>query len=313
MNFKFSKVSEVIAIIRRQYKSWIIAILLLICGFLLYRSFFLIYNPYPAIDISRNFIDQENFIVNIQPLRDYLNDIQTQYPKSQVSIYFEFLNTGANIAVNKDTRIWPASLPKVPVASIIMKKVESGQLHLGDQVTIQQSDLDTHSGILYTLGAGFQISINDLLTQMLVNSDNTADHALLRLITADDEQGLISDNGVNELFNAQGLVSAKEYAQFFKSLYESSYLDERDSEKILDLLSRSTYTSFMSEGLPTGVRFARKWGIDLIHSSYLEAGIVYVPQRPYLLVVMFGNTDEDTAKKLFKDISQHAYQYVSTY
>jgi D-alanyl-D-alanine carboxypeptidase len=46
--------------------------------------------------------------------------------KKSISIYYEQLNSGANISVNKDLRLWPASLTKLPVALVVMKKIESG-------------------------------------------------------------------------------------------------------------------------------------------------------------------------------------------
>src|SRR4030043_909737 len=70
-------------------------------------------NPYPLIDISRSFIPQEHFIVNLQPLREDLRKVSEEAGYNAISIYIEFLNTGANIAINQDLKIWPASLFKV--------------------------------------------------------------------------------------------------------------------------------------------------------------------------------------------------------
>ena len=86
---------------------------------------------YPFIDISRHFIDPTDFIVNLQPLREELRALAEPLPSDSMTIYVEYLNTGANIAINNDTKIWPASLAKLPLAMAVMKKVESGtwQLH----------------------------------------------------------------------------------------------------------------------------------------------------------------------------------------
>src|SRR3990167_2279491 len=57
-------------------------------------------NQFPLLNPARKFIKQEDLIVNFQPLRDYLND-KYEVDKN-VSIYFEYLSTGANISLNKD-------------------------------------------------------------------------------------------------------------------------------------------------------------------------------------------------------------------
>src|SRR3989344_9544694 len=67
-------------------------------------------NPYPYIDISRNFIPQEHFITTLQPLRDELNQLVAKEAEggSTVSVYIEYLNTGANVSINTQIGIWPA-------------------------------------------------------------------------------------------------------------------------------------------------------------------------------------------------------------
>jgi hypothetical protein len=78
-------------------------------------------NNYPLIDPSRQFIPQEDYIINIQPLRDYLTSLGKQYP-DRISVYYEQLNSGANISVNKNLRLFPASLTKLPLAIVVVRK-----------------------------------------------------------------------------------------------------------------------------------------------------------------------------------------------
>src|SRR3972149_9138706 len=59
-------------------------------------------DQYNLLNPARKFIKQEDLIVNFQPLRDYLND-KYEVDKN-VSIYFEYLSTGANISLNKEDR-----------------------------------------------------------------------------------------------------------------------------------------------------------------------------------------------------------------
>src|SRR3989344_6090143 len=57
-------------------------------------------SKFSLLNPARAFIKQKDLIVNFQPLRDYLNDKYEADPN--VSVYFEYLPTGASIAINKD-------------------------------------------------------------------------------------------------------------------------------------------------------------------------------------------------------------------
>lgn len=86
---------------------------------------------------------EENIITTLQPIRLKFNEIvQKNGPKS-ISIYFEYLNTGANISINQDLRILPASLIKVPLAMAVMKKIERGEWLLSNELILMKEDRDT--------------------------------------------------------------------------------------------------------------------------------------------------------------------------
>src|SRR3989344_250215 len=57
-------------------------------------------DQYNLLNPARKSVEQEDLIINFQPLRDYLNDKYEADPN--ISIYFEYLPTGASIATNKD-------------------------------------------------------------------------------------------------------------------------------------------------------------------------------------------------------------------
>jgi beta-lactamase class A len=271
------------------------------------------YIKYPLLDPAENFIEQSNYIVNIEPLRKFLISEQGKIGENKISIYLESLNSGANIAVNRDLRMFPASLAKLPLALVVMNKVENKELQLTDMETVAPEDIDGRSGSLQNSVPGTSYSINALLSALLINSDNTAQHMLLKLITPEDMQDLINNTGLEALADSNGKISAKEFSRFFRALYTSSYLSRDDSQKLLKMLSASTFKDFLSQGLPSQVPFAHKYGEDINAHIYIDSGIVYLPQRPYMMTVMIQNVDRATAQEIMKTISSRAYQYFSTF
>src|SRR6266581_4865476 len=61
---------------------------------------------YSLIDPAREFIPQSDYIINIQPLRNYLIELNKQIGDQNISLYYEQLNSGANISINKDLRLF---------------------------------------------------------------------------------------------------------------------------------------------------------------------------------------------------------------
>ncbi len=271
---------------------------------------------YPLIDPARDLIAQEHFIVNIQPLRETLFEIEQRDDGLDFSLYFEYLNTGANISLNNELRVWPASLLKLPMAIAVMKRVEVGQWTLNESLELLEKDKGTKYGTLWQKESGSKIVIVELLREMLTFSDNTAYNIFSRNIDKNDLIKTVVELGIEDLFNEVGLMSTKEYSRFFRALYTSSILKRESSQKLLELLAATEFREFLSAGLPTGTMFSHKFGIQEDLGAYLDSGIVYIPNRPYLITVAIKGTDapgeREMASALMKEISQATFQFIST-
>lgn len=274
-------------------------------------------SQYPLINVARNFIDQKHFITNLQPLRDDLNKLVAENGPSAISIYFEFLNTGANISINPDAKIWPASLVKVPLAMGVMKKIENGDWTEENELVLMKDDRDSAWGDLYKKPIGSRFTISFLLQELLTNSDNTAFRILYRNLSTDELQDIIRAVGLDELFDQEGKISAKEYSRIFRSLYTSSYLKRENSQKILKWLAESPYQEYLGQGIPKEITFSHKIGDNKNVDIILDSGIVYIPNRPYLITVTIdfsqGEMNREKALELMKIISEKSFQYINDY
>jgi beta-lactamase class A len=272
---------------------------------------------YPLLDPALPFYEKENLIVNVQELREYLRALPEQNKDwAEMSIYFEVLNTGANISVNNDARIWPASLTKLPVGMIAMKKVEKGEWDLENtKFTLVAEDADYHTpNVQQEIGKSF--SLEFLLERLLLDSDNTAYHMIVRELTEEELLSIANEVGLEQLFTVDGKFSAKEYTRLLRSLYDATYLDIEHSQKLLQLLNESMFTKFFKAGVPAGVPVAHKWGMSDQENVYADSGIIYAKDRPYMLSVMIqGKTDQEAdqtkAEALIKEISERSYEFIS--
>ncbi|HET8669814.1 MAG TPA: serine hydrolase [Candidatus Saccharimonadales bacterium] len=270
-------------------------------------------NAYPYIDLARNFIPQEHFIVNIQPLREELQKLVREEGADTISIYFEFLNTGANIQINNDARFYPASLVKLPTAMVAMKKIERGEWKRNNMLVLFEEDKDNRYGQLHEKPVGTKFTIEELLQALLIESDNTAHRMLMRNLGERELGELKDDIGLDDLFNERQEISAKEYSRIFRSLYNSSFLSREGSQQILEWLTQTRFNKTLSSGVPQGTPFAHKIGEDDVEKNYLDSGIVYLPNRPYLITVMVKGQDQEKAELIMKQASKAAYDYVKNY
>lgn len=268
-------------------------------------------NQFSLLNPARNFFKQEDLIINFQPLRDYLNNKYEADPN--VSIYFEYLPTGANIAVNKDAEFYPASLLKVPVAMAAAKKIDRGEWKWDNKLVLMATDKDDKFGTLYKEPTGSVFTIEELVKRSLIDSDNTAHFILLRNLELSEINDVYSHMGIDGFLETDGSLSAKRYSVILRTLYNSSYITDKSSQKIISFLSKGEFEGYIESGLPSDVVFAHKVGIDTNKKIYLDSGIVYFGQRPYILVVMTKSKTEEQAKNIMKDISQKVFDYIRNY
>lgn len=264
---------------------------------------------YPLLDAALGFRSKKDLIVNLEPLRQELIRIGKE---NDVSIYFEFLNTGANISVNKDSAFWPASLMKIPVGMAVMRKIEKGEWSFDNELLLLPEDKNSEFGELYRLPDNSRFTVERLLREMLVNSDNTARSIFMRNLDFAEIQVVLDHLGIEDIFNSDLKIQTKKYSIFWRSLYTASFLSPENSQKLIELMSQSSATKYLRRGIPENIMFSHKIGVsgDTIYS---DSGIVYAPNRPYILTVMLSKPSEADATALMEEISRKVYSYVSEY
>lgn len=266
---------------------------------------------YPLLDPAREYIAPENYITNLQDLRVYLHDLETKYPDS-ISIYYEQINSGSNISVNKNLRLFPASLSKLVQAILIAKKVEDGLLSWEQKLPVLAKDISAESGELYKTIGDQPLTVEKLIRELIVNSDNTAQNTFKHNLAFEDYVVFQQATGLEDLYNSQGYISAKEYTRILRVLYTSNFLKSENSEKILELMSQASFKDYLSQGIPSNIKFAHKYGENKEFKLFADSGIVYIPNRPYMLTVMIKGEDWSPetrvhAVNLMKEISERAY------
>jgi len=94
--------------------------------------------------------------------------------KGALGVSVRHLETGESASLKGDTLFPTASVFKVPVIVEFYRQAEKGLLSLDERITLREADKVPGSGILKELSEGLEVSLRDLLSLMMIVSDNTA-------------------------------------------------------------------------------------------------------------------------------------------
>lgn len=216
-------------------------------------------------------------------------DVQT------IAIYYRDLNNGPAFGVREQERFFPASLLKVPVMMAYFDAKEEQPDILDRMLTLEHSYTAPEPSV-QLIPPGEEIvpqnaySVRELIRRAVQYSDNQAVTLLIQNIDPIYIRKLYGVLGVpDEVLNGSGgMLTVREYASFFRILFNASYLDRKNSEAALGILAGTTYERGLVAGVPEGTVVAHKFGEAGIAGDHQihDCGIVYHPRFPYLLCVM---------------------------
>lgn len=104
---------------------------------------------------------------------------------AEFGIYVRHLSSGAGVEVNADALYLMASTFKVPILIEALAQVHEGHITLEERIELTAQDQLPTSMILGNLEPGLRLTLRDLLTAMIISSDNTATDMVLRRIGID--------------------------------------------------------------------------------------------------------------------------------
>ncbi|MEK7096288.1 MAG: serine hydrolase [Patescibacteria group bacterium] len=249
-------------------------------------------------------------------LRSSLNEY-TSSAKDKVGIYFEYLPSGTSIGINDKKEIRLSSLAKVPTVMATYKLIEQDKLTEDKLLVIQEQHRDSQFGSLWRKEPGDKITVSEAARLAIIESDNTAHNLLLANLPGGEIDKVYSslDIPLNKSDGGYPIISAKSYSSILRSLYLSSYLSREYSNKILEIMTGTIYKDKVPALLPSSVKVAHKVGVYQRQppaiSAYSDCGIIYVPNRPYLVCMMIEGTEND-AVRYMSETSKIIYDYVST-
>ena len=234
------------------------------------------------------------------------------------------LSSGQEFMLHGNEVFPQASSIKIALLAELYHKAQlsaqGSEAALGDSYTVQASDLVPDSDIMQGLTPGVtRITNRDLATMMVAVSDNAATNVLIDRVGMDNVNALMNSLGLTHTRlrrkmmdlkaaseGRENISTPREMMTLLENLYQGKVLNQAMTEDFFKVLSTHK-SSFIPRDLPEDLRIANKPGE--LEGVRNDSGIVFVPNRPYVICVMTTYlTNERAGEDAISTISGAAYR-----
>jgi beta-lactamase class A len=185
-------------------------------------------------------------------------------------IYVKSLDTGEEIAIDADRQMETMSTIKIPLMIEAFEQITAGKFKLTDKYTLAAEDIRPGTGIIQRLDPGAVLTVRDLITLMIIVSDNTATDVLYRMVGGPEAvtrrmqaMGLKVTHPVNNGFawfaalraapssevfyregkHPYGLSTPREMGLLLEKMERGELVDKPSSELMLQIMRGQVYRS----------------------------------------------------------------------
>ena len=241
-----------------------------------------------------------------------------QGKQGKVCVSFYDLNAGEGFSIRGTERVPSASTIKLVILAEAMRRVRERELSLEQTITVTEEMRTGGDGILKELLPGHTFTLREILTLMIIVSDNEATNILIRMLGMDSVNRMASELGLKEAClgrlmmdseaKKQGrdnYICADDMTEIFRQIYAGQCVGEEESRLMMDILRRQQQGGRLQLYLPEEIETAHKCGdLDALEN---DGGIIFLPGRPYILTVL---TSEMESNKEGREVIGHISRIV---
>jgi len=232
-----------------------------------------------------------------------------------VGLYYRALGEEQVETYNPDLPLVAASVIKLPIMVTAFRDIAAGQLDADEIFSIKREDKMPSCGALTYMHDGLEVTLADLITLMIIFSDNTATNLLIDLLTPDHVNRTMEALGVSGIalrrrlfepeLSAQGIqntVTARGVGMLLERMATGTLLGRALDDRMIGILMNQRLNGklpFFLHG--KGIRCAHKTGEDdgITH----DVGIIYT-ERPFVLCMLSNNVDVPAFERLMQDTAR---------
>ena len=247
------------------------------------------------------------------PLVRLENNIKriTESVNAEWGIYVKCLETGEEISLNADRQMDTMSVIKLPLMAEAFRQMEAGKFALTDRITLTDAAKRPGTGVIRSLDAGAVLTVKDLLTLMVIVSDNTATDLMFEKVGGvEPVNRLMSEWGLTqtratgpadawfkalraapspEAFHREaktpfGLSSPHDIGKLLEKMEKGEAVSKQASDSMLRIMRGQVYSSRLPRYV-SGYAIPHKTG-DFLPYIGNDVGVLESPSR-HIVVSVF--------------------------
>jgi beta-lactamase class A len=219
-----------------------------------------------------------------------------------------------------EEKIYPsASLIKIPIMIEALSKADNLEIPLFNKIEIKDSNKVDFSVI--TEQNLSECTFLELITWMIISSDNTAANVAIDLLGMDNINNRIKELGMKntklqrkmmdfELINKEkdNTTTLYDMLVLMEGLYKGKIINKEVSKKALDIMKNQRDNSMLKRYIVENVKIANKTGeLDKLNH---DIGIFYTKVADYFIGVFVNNSNSNQeACKIIGSFSKKVYDY----
>lgn len=238
-----------------------------------------------------------------------------------ISFYYHNLVTNEKLEYHSEKKMMAASVIKLYIMADAFQRIVDGSLDSEQMLVMKKEDYVPSCGAVAYLHEGLEVTVMDLITLMIIFSDNTAANVLIDLLGMEKINEGIRRLGFKDALlcrkmydieksrqGIQNLVTARETGELLERLYKGALVSREADRKMLEILKNQQLNGkipFYLQALLEEPEIAHKTGEDtgITH----DVGIVY-GKEPFVVCFCGNHTETPQFDRIMAEVSLKLYQ-----
>ena len=235
----------------------------------------------------------------------------------KIGLYVCYPDRGEGYGFNADMPLEAASVIKVPIMVEAFRQMEAGLIDFDAPVTIRREDKLPSCGALTYLHDGVTVTVGDLVTLMIILSDNTATNLMIGMLGIENINKTIDDLGLTGTWlnrmlfqpelsrqGIQNYVSAVDMGKLLQGMLQGEIVSPEASARMLEILGNQRLNGKLPFYLHSkDIRCAHKTGEDdgITH----DVGVIFA-EETCVVCFLSNDTDVPLAERAMQDVAAMA-------
>lgn len=243
------------------------------------------------------------------------------------------INTNESFELNGHDQFKAQSIIKVPIMAAVFAAYEQKKLCLSDKIPLKREDIVGGAGVLPYLTVGLELTIYDLMTLMIIQSDNTATNMLVDLVGFEAIQTIMEQAEMkNSCFrkklaiypaveeDVENYISAADLNLFLTKLAIGKIVSGYSSRRMISIMKNQQYRNALPFYFPEPIEsdvigvgpkweLAHKTGWDTGYQH--DSGILFVGDRSIAITVLSQKVNNARALLTIAAIGKEVFDFVN--